>query len=139
QKDGKEKKPASNIGLLVGIAVGGGVLVLGVIIVLAFARKKPPAAAMRPGAGQGPAYPMPGQPMPGQPMPGQPMPGQPYPMPGQAPMYGRAPAAAQPSTPVAKTMAIQSGASASGGIAPTAFGSMAIGSLQCTRGRLIGQ
>jgi S1-C subfamily serine protease len=61
------------------------------------------------------------------PMP-QPQPG----VPGQPNMYGRAPVA-----PVAKTVAIQPGQS--GGIAPTAFGSMTMGSLYCTRGQLYGQ
>lgn len=42
--------------------------------------------------------------------------------------------------PIAKTMAIQSAQPpAAGGIAPTAFGSLSIGSLTCTRGQLAGQ
>jgi len=48
--------------------------------------------------------------------------------------YGRAPV---PGAPIAKTVAIQPGQS--GGIAPTAFGSMTMGSLTCTRGQLYGQ
>jgi serine protease Do len=58
-------------------------------------------------------------------------PGAPVPPGMQPPGYGRAP------VPVAKTMAIQPGGS--GGIAPTAFGSMTLGSLYCTRGQLYGQ
>ncbi len=40
--------------------------------------------------------------------------------------------------PIAKTIAI-SQPNQSGGIAPTAFGSLSIGSLTCTRGMLMGQ
>ena len=149
QKEGKEKKPASNFGLIVAIAGGGG-LVLIVVLVLVLVRKKP-AGMPRPGMGLPNAMPgaaMPGMAMPGQPYPPQPpypMPGQPAPAPGPQ-MYGRAPVPApgsgpgsQPGMPIAKTVAIGQGASGSGGIAPTAFGSLAIGSLQCTRGRLFGQ
>jgi len=42
------------------------------------------------------------------------------------------------SAPVAKTIAIQGRPNQSGGIAPTAFGSLSIGSLTCTRGPLLG-
>jgi pSer/pThr/pTyr-binding forkhead associated (FHA) protein len=41
--------------------------------------------------------------------------------------------------PVAKTMAVGVGPGQSGGIAPTAFGSLSIGTLTCTRGILMGQ
>jgi hypothetical protein len=53
-------------------------------------------------------------------------------------MYGRAPVGPGPAQPVQKTVAI-SGPGQSGGIAPTAFGSLAMGSLTCTRGLLMGQ
>ena len=66
--------------------------------------------------------------MPGGQMPGGQMPGGPMMVPGRA------------AQPVAKTVAI-GGASASGSqpIAATAFGSMTVGVLTCTRGRLQGQ
>jgi hypothetical protein len=75
-------------------------------------------------------------------------------------MYGRVPSPSQPppmgfgppqqqgfgvqpqpqGQPIAKTMAIGGGApQQSGGIAPTAFGSLSIGNLTCTRGQLMGQ
>src|SRR5262249_29237716 len=64
----------------------------------------------------------------------------------QMPMYGRVqgppqmgpPQMPPPQQPIAKTMAIQQGPNQSGGIAPTAFGSLSIGSLTCTRGQLMG-
>jgi hypothetical protein len=78
-----------------------------------------------------------------------------FPPPQQAQMYGRVPPPAgfgppqqqgfgmqgQPQgQPIAKTMAIQGGApQPAGGIAPTAFGSLSIGSLTCVRGQLNGQ
>jgi hypothetical protein len=119
-KDGKEKKPSSNSGVIIGAAVGGGALLL-VGLVILLARKKKPV--------QRPA----GMPYPNQMPPAMP-PGQSYPQ----PMYGRAPVPQAPQAPVARTVAIQ-GPGGSGGIPQTAFGSMAIGSLNCTRGRLMGQ
>jgi S1-C subfamily serine protease len=77
--------------------------------------------------------------------------------PPQQQMYGRVPSPSQPPPmgftppqqmgahtpgghqPVAKTMAIQPSAAPAGGIAPTAFGSLSVGSLTCTRGQLNGQ
>jgi hypothetical protein len=56
--------------------------------------------------------------------------------PAQQPqMYGRVPPHSPSSevTPIPRTVAIQ------GGIAPTAFASLSVGSLTCTRGQLIGQ
>ena len=56
----------------------------------------------------------------------------------QLPMYGRIPSASTPQQPVpqiAKTVAVGAGA----GIAPTAFGSLSVGSVTCTRGELTGQ
>ncbi|HTR56025.1 MAG TPA: trypsin-like peptidase domain-containing protein [Kofleriaceae bacterium] len=114
QKDGKEKKSGAGVGAIVGAIVG--IVALVGVIAFVLTRKKQPAQ-MRP-------------PMPGQPMPGQPM----------QQMYGRAPAAAQGGpAQVPKTVAIQQQPGGSGGYAPTAFVSQAIGSLQCTRGRLMGQ
>jgi serine protease Do len=142
KKDGKEKKPSSNAGVIVGFAVGGGVLLIGAIVLIARRGKKPPMPR--------PSHPM--QPMPGMPM-GPPMQGQipgappmmPQPQQGFGPqqqMYGRAPAQAGPpgQAPIAKTMAVgQPPAQGSGGIAPTAFGTLSIGSLTCMRGALQGQ
>jgi serine protease Do len=122
QKEGKEKK-TSNDGLIAGLVIGGFVVVGGGGFLLSRRGKQ----GARP-----PMQQMPGQPMPpymGQPQQQQPM------MYGrvQSPLQGVAP------VPVAKTVAIQPSASASGGIAPTAFGSISIGSLTCTRGQLYGQ
>lgn len=71
--------------------------------------------------------------------------------PQQAPqMYGRTPQpapasfgvpqqmSAQQHQPIAKTIAVQAAAPA-GAVAPTALGSLSIGSLTCTRGQLAGQ
>ncbi|MBA3462233.1 MAG: trypsin-like peptidase domain-containing protein [Deltaproteobacteria bacterium] len=58
-------------------------------------------------------------------------PGAPMMVPGRGPNI--------PNAPVAKTVAIQSTPSASQPIAATAFGSMTVGVLTCTRGRLMGQ
>jgi hypothetical protein len=73
--------------------------------------------------------------------------------PPQQQMYGRVQSPSNPppiahnappmmpahaSQPIAKTVAI-AGPNQSGGIAPTAFGSLAIGALWCTRGSLHGQ
>jgi S1-C subfamily serine protease len=96
-----------------------------------YGRVQPQAAPpMMPPAQHG--APMHGPPM----MPGQ----QPPMMPGQQPpmMPGQQPPMMPGQQPIAKTIAIQ-GAHQSGGIAPTAFGSLSIGSLQCTRGSLQGQ
>jgi S1-C subfamily serine protease len=137
QKDGKEKKPSSNVGAIIA-AVAGGVVIVGLVVVVVLARKKKPATAPQP---MGPYSPVPRNLAPPLHAPALPpaMPGQMFPPPAQQ-MYGRAPQPAQsaPGMPVAKTVAINSPAAA-GGIAPTAFGSLAIGSLNCTRGRLAGQ
>ena len=65
-----------------------------------------------------------------------------YPPPQQQ-MYGRAPQPSpmpgMPGQPIAKTMAVGMSPNGSGGIAPTAFGSLTVGSLICTRGSLTGQ
>jgi pSer/pThr/pTyr-binding forkhead associated (FHA) protein len=75
-------------------------------------------------------------------MPPSQMPTPYQPQPPQQQMYGRAPQpnpAQVPGQPIAKTMAVGMGANGSGGIAPTAFGSLTVGSLICTRGALTGQ
>jgi FHA domain len=96
----------------------------------------PPGVPMGPpGVPMGP----PGMPMPG---PGMAAPMMPPPQQGFGPqqqMYGRAPGPSGPVQPIAKTMAVGQAAQASGGIAKTAFGSLSIGSLTCTRGMLTGQ
>ena len=169
KKDGKEKKPESNNGLIIGLVIGGLVVVGGLGLVLARRGKKGPAQPrpMQPGAPMQPGTPNPYGPQAGMSMqqpgmppqmgqpPGMPpaMPGQPYGMPPQQPMmYGRVqpgqmasgvpqPGMQQPGMqqPIAKTVAIQAAPNQSGGIAPTAFGSLSIGSLTCTRGQLMGQ
>jgi serine protease Do len=134
QKDGKEKLPSSGAGVFVGIGVGVAVVIGGAMLVLRRGRG-------RPASGLGYAAPPPGY--------AAPPPGYAAPPPGyaapQPQMYGRI---AQPTPPhpqmygrvapdagplIAKTIAIQ------GGIAPTAFGSLSIGSVTCMRGQLIGQ
>ena len=134
KKDGKEKKEASSNGPVIGLVAGGVVLALLAVVMIGRGKRARPGMPM----------PMPMQPG-MMPPPGM----QPQMMPGQAPgqygmpppqqqMYGRAPQAnVQP--PIAKTMAVGAGPNQSGGIAPTAFGSLAIGTLTCTRGALTGQ
>lgn len=156
KKEGKEKKPeSSNTGLIIGLVVGG-IVVLGGGAWLLTRKKAGPARPphmhqnMQPGH-MGPAM----QPPHGAP-PYMPPPQQPGYPPGPQPqqMYGRVPAPAQPppqgfappqqmmahgpQQPVARTMAV-SGHAPAGGIAPTAFGSLSIGSLTATRGQLSGQ
>jgi pSer/pThr/pTyr-binding forkhead associated (FHA) protein len=58
-------------------------------------------------------------------------PQQPPPAYGTPPAYGAPPGS--PGPPIAKTVAI------GGGIAPTAFGALSVGSITCTRGQLAGQ
>jgi serine protease Do len=124
QKDGKEKPPPTNLGVVIGLLVGGLVVVAGVVI-LATRGRKP---ARPPGAPTPYGTPMPyGAPQ--QPQQPLPMYGRVRPQQQQQPMYG-----ASPGQPIARTMAIQGG-----GIAPTAFGSLSVGSVTCTRGQLIGQ
>jgi serine protease Do len=130
KKDGKEKKDEGGSGAVIGLVIGGVVLAILAVVMIRRGR----SAAPRPG--------MPMQPN------MMPPPGMPYPQPQPPPqqqMYGRAPQAAQmpggAQMPVAKTMAVGMGppAAGSGGIAPTAFGSLTVGSLICTRGSLTGQ
>lgn len=120
--------PASGDGSGAGVAVAVILVLIGVIggIVVYVRRKK--AAAPRPMApGMQPAPGYPGMPQHG-PQHGPPQ------MPGPAMVPGRG------ATPVAKTVAVN-GPQASGSqpIAATAFGSMTVGVLTCTRGRLHGQ
>ena len=121
QKDGKEKKP-SNGGMIAGLVVGALVLGGGAYFFIRRGKQHPP----RPGQYMHP----PGM--------GQPMPGYGAPPPQQQ-MYGRAPIPQGAPAPVAKTMAVGQSPAASGGIAPTAFASLSIGALTCTRGQLMGQ
>ena len=119
-REGKEKKKGGNTGLVVGLVVGGILLAGGAFLVLRKGKGQPGQQATRPGqppAGYPPGYPQ------------QP------PMQGQVPMMagGVAP------QPVAKTMAIGGAPPAQGQVAPTAFGSLAIGALNCVRGQLQGQ
>jgi hypothetical protein len=137
KKDGKEKKQSSNTGIVVGLVIGGVVLLLGAVLLIRRGKKP----AQRPSLGpQGhPMMPMGGPP--GQQIPGAP-PMMPPPQQGFGPqqqMYGRAPQPQGGPQPVAKTVAVGQAAQQSGGIAPTAFGSLSIGSLTCVRGMLQGQ
>jgi len=166
KKEGKEKKPegGGSTGLIVGLVIGGLVVVGGGAFMLT-RKKKPPGPPMQPG--MYPPPPPPGM-QPGMyPPPGHAPHMQPPQMPPQQPpqMYGRAhtpsqhppvgfgppqqmgahnqgghPQAQPPGhhAPVAKTMAIGQG-QAPGQVAPTAFGSLSIGSLTATRGQLSGQ
>jgi S1-C subfamily serine protease len=148
KKDGKEKKSSSNAGAIVAVAIGGGLVLLIAIFVLARKNKGP-----RPGIPVGAPMGHPGMHPPGMPpgmhpgmQPGMQPPGAPPMMPPpaqgfgpQQQMYGRAPQPQGSATPVAKTVAVGQSAQASGGIAPTAFGSLSIGNLTCTRGQLMGQ
>ncbi|HEU4726787.1 MAG TPA: trypsin-like peptidase domain-containing protein [Kofleriaceae bacterium] len=136
QKDGKEKPPPSNTGLIAGLVIGGvvliGVVILVVILIVRRGRTRAPVPAGPPPVyGAPPAY---GAPPPGQPqlpMYGR-IPPQAMPQQAQQAMYGRV-ASPSAGTPIAKTVAI------GGGIAPTAFGSLSVGSITCTRGPLIGE
>jgi len=141
KKEGKEKKPSTNPGLVIGLVIGGVVLLGGAVFLAKRGKKRPPQ--MMPMGMQGqPMHGMPGQPMPGMGMTPQgfpPPPQQGFPPPQQQ-MYGRAPGPQAGPAPVAKTMAVgQAAAGQSGGIAPTAFGSLSIGNLTCVRGMLMGQ
>ena len=166
QKDGKEKQTGVSAGLAAVLIIGGFAAIGAALWIARRSRRSvgPPGA---PGYAMPGGPPMPGGPgMPGgPPMPGGPgMPGGPA-MPGvyagspaaprpQLPMYGRIPSASTPQSPVpavppmygrvagsqaapqiAKTVAVGAGA----GIAPTAFGSLSVGSVTCTRGELTGQ
>ncbi|NVB81730.1 MAG: FHA domain-containing protein [Kofleriaceae bacterium] len=136
KKEGKEKKPeGGNGGMIAGLVIGGIVVVGGAGFMMS-RRKKPPVPQHPPGM-HPPQMPPPGfPPPPGQPQmygrvgPVQPQQGPPMmPPPMGAQMGGH-------QQPIAKTVAIQAN---QGGIAPTAFGSLSIGSLTCTRGMLFGQ
>ena len=129
-----------------GIAVAVILVLAGIIgaVVVGMKRKKAAAGPPRPGMhpphgappGMHPGMHPPQQGMhpqhghPHMPPPGAP-PGGPMMMPGRQPNMAGA--------PVAKTVAIQSSPSGSQPIAATAFGSMTVGVLTCTRGRLMGQ
>jgi Trypsin-like peptidase domain/FHA domain len=135
KKDGKEKKKESNTGLVVGLVIGGVVLLGGAVMIMK--RGKRGTQQMRPHMppqGFGPPQGFPPQ----QGFPQGFPPPQQQGFPPQQQMYGRAPqpAAAQQ---VAKTMAVGQTPGSSGGIAPTAFGSLSIGNLTCVRGQLNGQ
>jgi len=136
KKDGKEKKKESNTGLVVGLVIGGVVLLGGAVMIMKRGRRGA-TQHMRPGMpppGFGPPQGFPPQHGFSPPQQGFPPPQQGFAPPPQQ-MYGRAPQAAQ----VAKTMAVGQTPGSSGGIAPTAFGSLSIGNLTCVRGQLNGQ
>ncbi|MDB4959526.1 MAG: serine protease [Myxococcales bacterium] len=121
QKEGKEKK-SSNDGLIAGLVIGGFVIVGGGGFMLSRRGKTAARPGQMPGATPGQMPPYMGQ------------------SPPQPQMYGRVQPSPQGApAPIAKTVAVQQNAAASGGIAPTAFGTISIGSLTCTRGALYGQ
>lgn len=136
KKDGKEKKKESNTGLVVGLVIGGIVLLGGAVMIMrrgkrgATQQMRPQSSNMPP-PGFGPPQGFP--PQQGFAPQGFPPPQQQGSAPPQQQMYGRAP------QPVAKTMAVGQTPGGSGGIAPTAFGSLSIGNLTCVRGQLNGQ
>jgi S1-C subfamily serine protease len=131
QKDGKEKQTGVSAGLAAALIIGG----FGAIGAALWIARRSRRPAVPPGAPGYAALAMPGGPA----MPGAygPSPAAPRP---QLPMYGRIPSAPTPQQPVpvpqiARTVAVGAG----GGIAPTAFGSLSVGSVTCTRGELAGQ
>jgi serine protease Do len=144
KKDGKEKKQSNNTGIVVGLVIGGVVLLGGAVLLIRRSKKHPPGMrpSLQPMGGPPMGGPMGGPGMMPQQMPGTP-PMMPPPQQGFGPqqqMYGRAPQAQAGPQPVAKTMAVgQPVSGQSGGIAPTAFGSLSIGSLTCVRGLLQGK
>jgi S1-C subfamily serine protease len=148
QKDGKEKQTGVGAGVAAALIIGG-FAAIGAALLIARRSRRPAAPPGAPGyAAPG----MPGGPAAPPPYAGSPSPATPRP---QLPMYGRIPSASTPQSPVpaapamygrvapgsqavpqiAKTVAVGAG----GGIAPTAFGSLSLGSLTCTRGELAGQ
>jgi S1-C subfamily serine protease len=147
KKEGKSKKKEASAdsggggggtaaGIIIALLIGGA-LIGGVIVVINKGKKSVQPTGPY---GQVPMQPPGMVPPPGMPpQPGMPQPGMPYgaPMPpqqGTGPMMigGRV------QQPVAKTVAIGQ-ATPSVPIAATAFGSLAVGSLTCTRGLLNGQ
>ncbi|HEX3761945.1 MAG TPA: trypsin-like peptidase domain-containing protein [Kofleriaceae bacterium] len=152
QKDGKEKQTGVGGGLAAGL-VFAGFAAIGIAVWIARRSRRPPAVppggpATVPVPPGGPAYgppAMPGTPppfaapaAPAGPRPQLPMYGR---LPGATPqtpvpaqqMYGRIAPPSQAAPQIAKTVAVGSG------IAPTAFGSLSVGSVTCTRGELAGQ
>jgi hypothetical protein len=137
KKDGKEKKPSST-GRIVEFAVVGGllVLVLGASLLAARRRTKPSRQRpVQPGVQMGPPI----HQMVGRARPSG-SPEMPPPLASGPPqhVYGRAPQLG-PSPPIANTIVVAPLAQQSAGVAPTAFGSLSIGSLTCMRGHLQGQ
>lgn len=146
QKDGKEKQTGVSAEVAAALIIGG-FAAIGAALWIARRSRRP---AVPPGT-PGHAAAMPGGPAMPPPHAGSPSPATPRP---QLPMYGRIPSASTPQQPVpavpemygrapgsqavpqiAKTVAVGAG----GGIAPTAFGSLSVGSVTCTRGELTGQ
>jgi hypothetical protein len=153
KKDGKEKKKESNTGLIVGLVIGGVVLLGGAFVIMKRG-KRPPGyqvnvhsnamgggPPLHPGMSPPHGFP-PGQPQ-GPPQGFGPPQQQGFApqQPPQQQMYGRAQSGGSGNfQPVSKTVAVPGPAQVPpGGIAPTAFGSLSIGSLTCVRGPLQGQ
>ncbi len=146
QKDGKEKHTGVGAGVAAALIIGG-FAAIGAALWIARRPRRPaaPPGALgyaAPGMPGGPGAP-PYAPSPGTPRPQLPMYGRipsasstpQQPVPAAQPMYGRFAPGSQAAPQIAKTVAVGAG----GGIAPTAFGSLSLGSLTCTRGELAGQ
>jgi S1-C subfamily serine protease len=148
QKDGKEKQTGVGAGVAAALIIGGFAAIGAALLIARRSRRPaaPPGAPgyAAPGMPGGPAAPPPyaGSPSPATPRPQLPMYGRiasastpQSPVPAAPAMYGRVAPGSQAVPQIAKTVAVGAG----GGIAPTAFGSLSLGSLTCTRGELAGQ
>jgi len=158
KKDGKEKKPKRiDRRIIIGSGVGGVFLLLLAVVVARRSRRSPPMMQIAPQpmvqVAQQPVMqahvvaPMPAQMPAHMPAPmAAPMPAPVMPYSSQPQMYGLSPSGnalpavgADAMRPLAKTIAVGQGGGSPGGIAPTAFGSLSIGALNCIRGSLMGQ
>lgn len=134
QKEGKEKQTGVGAGLAAALIIAGFAAIGAALWIARRSRSRPAfppgapgfAAPATPG---GPATPRPQLPMYGR-IPSASTP--PQPVPAAPQMYGRVQSPSQAVPQIARTVAV-------GGIAPTAFGSLSVGSVTCTRGELAGQ
>jgi serine protease Do len=137
QKDGKEKRTGVSAGLAAALIIAGFAAIGAALWIARRSRSRPAFPTAAPGFAApampgGPATPRPQLPMYGR-IPSASTPQQPVPAAPQ--MYGRIAPPSQAVAQIAKTAAVGAG----GGIAPTAFGSLSVGSVTCTRGELAGQ
>jgi len=146
QKDGKEKQTGVGGGVAAALIIGGFAAIGAALWIARRSRRPgvPPGAPgyAAPGMPGGPATPPPYAAAPATARPQLPMYGRipsastpQQPVPAAQPMYGRVAPGSQAVPQIAKTVAVGAG----GGIAPTAFGSLSLGSVTCTRGELTGQ